>query len=234
MIELAINFISLTCEKCGAQLEVNSELKKCVCNYCGNEMLIDDGVYRVEHTHKIEGGYAFGYEQEKGRLDAYKEYIGIQEKKEQDQIEKERKRREDVERIRREEMERAYKNKVYDIKISWIVAICLVLSSLYLCSLNIQYGESEVLAKVVSFFIGGLTTIFGFRNLKLADILRKKVYRVASRLGSLVSVLIGTALIMITLYINYKNIVLGIIVVLVLIYIFMSDYVKKLLKFIER
>ena len=58
-----MKLIDLKCNQCGADLKVNEELTKCVCQYCGNEMLIDNEVIE----HKITNGYDFGYEQEKGR-----------------------------------------------------------------------------------------------------------------------------------------------------------------------
>lgn len=36
-----MKLITLTCPKCGAQMEVNTELEAIICNYCGNKMLID-------------------------------------------------------------------------------------------------------------------------------------------------------------------------------------------------
>ena len=36
-----MKLITLTCPKCGAQMEVNPELEAIICNYCGNKMLID-------------------------------------------------------------------------------------------------------------------------------------------------------------------------------------------------
>ena len=35
-----MKLITLTCPKCGAQMEVNPELEAIICNYCGNKMLI--------------------------------------------------------------------------------------------------------------------------------------------------------------------------------------------------
>lgn len=58
-----MKLIDLTCTKCGAQLKVNADLKKCMCQYCGNEMLIDDEVIH----HQIDNGIQLGYEQELGR-----------------------------------------------------------------------------------------------------------------------------------------------------------------------
>lgn len=82
-----MKLISLQCKNCGATLEVNRELTKCMCTYCGNEMLIDNEI----QTYKLENGYQFGYEQELGRLRAqhqYQESIQRQqlEKKQQDKI----------------------------------------------------------------------------------------------------------------------------------------------------
>ena len=51
-----MKLITLTCPKCGAQMEVNPELEAIICNYCGNKMLIDREV--VEQ--KITGGFEFG------------------------------------------------------------------------------------------------------------------------------------------------------------------------------
>ena len=59
-----MKLITLTCPKCGAQMEVNPELEAIICNYCGNKMLIDREV--VEQ--KITGGFEFGYQQEQGRI----------------------------------------------------------------------------------------------------------------------------------------------------------------------
>lgn len=39
--EEKMKLITLTCPKCGAQMEVNPELEAIICNYCGNKMLID-------------------------------------------------------------------------------------------------------------------------------------------------------------------------------------------------
>lgn len=39
--EEIMKLITLTCPKCGAQMEVNPELEAIICNYCGNKMLID-------------------------------------------------------------------------------------------------------------------------------------------------------------------------------------------------
>lgn len=58
-----MRLIDLTCSKCGATLNVNPDLKKCMCQYCGNEMLIDDEV--IHYT--LDNGYDFGYQSELGR-----------------------------------------------------------------------------------------------------------------------------------------------------------------------
>lgn len=67
-----MKLIDLTCSKCGAQLKVNPELSKCMCQYCGNEMLIDQEIIH----HKIDNAFDFGYQAEMGRQSAqYKNEI---------------------------------------------------------------------------------------------------------------------------------------------------------------
>lgn len=61
-----MKLIDLTCNKCGAQLKVNAELSKCMCQYCGNEMLIDQEIIH----HKIDNAFDAGYQAELGRIKA--------------------------------------------------------------------------------------------------------------------------------------------------------------------
>ena len=61
-----MKLLDLTCPKCGAELKVNEELDRCVCNYCGHEILID----KEEHKVKLTGGYEFGYGSTMGKLQA--------------------------------------------------------------------------------------------------------------------------------------------------------------------
>lgn len=63
-----MKLISLTCDKCNATLQVNSELKRCICQYCGNEMLIDDETIQVHH--QMDNAYQTGYQMEMGRQQA--------------------------------------------------------------------------------------------------------------------------------------------------------------------
>ena len=64
-----MKLIDMQCTKCGAVLQVNSELSKCMCQFCGNEMLIDQEVQK----HELSNGFDFGYQQELGRQRAIKE-----------------------------------------------------------------------------------------------------------------------------------------------------------------
>lgn len=64
-----MKLIDLTCSKCGASLQVNPELTKCMCQYCGNEMLIDN---EIQH-HSLDNGFEFGYQAEIGRQQAQQE-----------------------------------------------------------------------------------------------------------------------------------------------------------------
>ena len=61
-----MKLVELNCPKCGALLQVNDELTRCTCNYCGNEVLIDNEQREV----KITGGYEFGYGSTYGQLQA--------------------------------------------------------------------------------------------------------------------------------------------------------------------
>ncbi len=67
-----MRLVDLTCSKCNAVLQENPEFKKCICQYCGNEMLIDDEIQKrqVEFTNAFE----FGYQQEMGRQKAIEDY----------------------------------------------------------------------------------------------------------------------------------------------------------------
>ena len=67
--EEKMKLVTLTCPKCGAQMEVNPELEAIICNYCGNKMLID----REDCWTKNYWWLEFGYQQEQGRLKAQQE-----------------------------------------------------------------------------------------------------------------------------------------------------------------
>ncbi len=61
-----MKLVDLICPGCGAELKVNSELKKCNCNFCGREFIIDDEINKNEITN----GRELGFQQEQGRQDA--------------------------------------------------------------------------------------------------------------------------------------------------------------------
>ena len=67
-----MRLIDLTCSKCGALLKVDSTVKKVACEYCGNEMLIDDEIKHIS----FDNGYDFGYQMEKGKLQAMMQQNG--------------------------------------------------------------------------------------------------------------------------------------------------------------
>ena len=77
-----MKLIDLTCSNCVALLQVNSELTKCICNYCGKEILIDQ---EVQH-HKIDNAYEDGYLAEMGRQKALQDIIRQQKMAEQHRI----------------------------------------------------------------------------------------------------------------------------------------------------
>lgn len=61
-----MKLVDLNCPGCGALLKVNPELTKGICNYCGNEFLIDDEIQKLNITNGVQ----LGYQQEQGRIDA--------------------------------------------------------------------------------------------------------------------------------------------------------------------
>ena len=63
-----MNLINIYCTKCGKPLQVNGELEKCMCQYCGNEMWVKDD----KEAAQSQSGNAFqaGYEAELGRQKA--------------------------------------------------------------------------------------------------------------------------------------------------------------------
>ena len=45
-----MKLIKLKCENCGAMLEVNKDLDKINCNFCGQEILIDDAATEIRRV----------------------------------------------------------------------------------------------------------------------------------------------------------------------------------------
>ena len=97
-----MKLIDMQCTKCGATLQVNPELSKCMCQYCGNEMLIDNEVQK--HDVQISNGFDFGYQQEIGRRKAIEDI----ERKKQLELESAR-----LERARIAEQERIENRKIH-------------------------------------------------------------------------------------------------------------------------
>ena len=64
-----MKLIDLTCSSCGATMKINPQIKKCICNYCGKEMLVDDEIQK----HELVNGFQYGYDLEKGRIAAQEE-----------------------------------------------------------------------------------------------------------------------------------------------------------------
>lgn len=66
-----MKLIKLECSNCGANLEVNEELKNIFCNYCGQNYVLDDEIIKVEHildTNKNDIDNAITY------LNDFKDY----------------------------------------------------------------------------------------------------------------------------------------------------------------
>lgn len=99
-----MQLIDLTCSSCGAVMKVNAELKQCACNFCGKVMYITEEVQK----HEFVNGYTYGYDLEKGRLQAQEDYKLEQERKElerkeKERLEAERRATEEAKRVREEQ-----------------------------------------------------------------------------------------------------------------------------------
>ena len=114
-----MKLITLTCPKCGAQMEANPELEAIICNYCGNKMLIDREV--VEQ--KITGGFEFGYQQEQGRLKAQQEE---QQKRIREEEKEARKNEILYQRKKREEIILSYGKDIRNISIGLMIIAILI------------------------------------------------------------------------------------------------------------
>ena len=54
-----MRLMDLTCPHCGAQMQVNAELRQAKCEHCGATLLIDDETKHVQYDNAEEAGYIF-------------------------------------------------------------------------------------------------------------------------------------------------------------------------------
>ena len=64
-----MKLVSITCPHCGAKLQATPNAKMLTCDYCNNDVMIDDEVKRVCLADAEQAGYEF----EMGRQRALKE-----------------------------------------------------------------------------------------------------------------------------------------------------------------
>lgn len=69
-----MKLVNFACPGCGAQLEVDVDLKQATCPYCNKTFPVDDEVQRFE----MQGAAQAGYEFEKGRQQAQAEFAAQQ------------------------------------------------------------------------------------------------------------------------------------------------------------
>ena len=124
-----MKLISLTCPNCGAEIEVNTELTKGACNFCGKTFLIEDEILKGKQFLEQDG-----YNFEKGRIKAQKEEKERIERGEKEVLEKGKKNVElaarkfltdEKPRIQRE------KNKKIAINIILIFALIIIIIIVY-------------------------------------------------------------------------------------------------------
>lgn len=64
-----MKIVSAVCPNCGASIQVDMDKKNLTCNYCGNNLYLDDEVQHIQYDNAEETGYQF----EKGRQRAQAE-----------------------------------------------------------------------------------------------------------------------------------------------------------------
>ena len=64
-----MKIVNTICPNCGASIQVDADKKNLTCNYCGNNLYLDDEVQHVQYDNAEETGYQF----EKGRQRAQAE-----------------------------------------------------------------------------------------------------------------------------------------------------------------
>lgn len=64
-----MKIVNMICPNCGASIQVDADKKNLTCNYCGNNLYLDDEVQHVQYDNAEETGYQF----EKGRQRAQAE-----------------------------------------------------------------------------------------------------------------------------------------------------------------
>ena len=64
-----LKLINLSCPNCGSQLQIDADNKQAKCDFCGNLLLIDDGIQHIQYDNAENAGYEF----EKGRQRAQAE-----------------------------------------------------------------------------------------------------------------------------------------------------------------
>lgn len=64
-----MKIVSTVCPNCGASIQVDMDKKNLTCNYCGNNLYLDDEVQHIQYDNAEETGYQF----EKGRQRAQAE-----------------------------------------------------------------------------------------------------------------------------------------------------------------
>ena len=141
-----MKLVSLNCPKCGAELEVNSELNTVVCNYCGNKFAIDTEIVRVQHDLSEAAGYNF----EMGRIRAQEE---AQEKKRKE--EEDRARRESFEQLRIQIEEQSDPERISaNRKARWLFILGAI-SAAFALALLILSKTGKLSSELPIYLVGG-------------------------------------------------------------------------------
>lgn len=73
-----VKLTAAKCPTCGASIEVNKDLKNAICMYCGNQILIEEAIQKMEIAGKVE---VEGIKGRTSKLEQAKKHIAIEEYK---------------------------------------------------------------------------------------------------------------------------------------------------------
>ncbi len=73
-----VNLVSAKCPNCGAQLELDDNMKRAECSFCKSTIIVDDAIakYKIEISGKVE---VDGIKSDNKRMEEAKKYFKIQE-----------------------------------------------------------------------------------------------------------------------------------------------------------
>ena len=113
-----MKLVDIKCPNCGQQIQINSDLKNGMCNYCGSQFLIDEQLQKVDLENARDAGYEF----ERGRQKAM---VELELKNKEIEIQK---TAVEIEKLEQQRLQLEHKQKIEEDaqKIAHIVVFVIV------------------------------------------------------------------------------------------------------------